>query len=53
MNEEEKVGVKAELEKMNEERDSIIAGKSRITQENENRYNKLGMEIIILGRKLY
>ena len=53
MNEVEKMEVKAKLQKMNEERDAIIAGKSRITQEEENRYNKLGMDIIVLGRKLY
>ena len=46
-------GVKIELQKKLDERKAIVAGKARITPEEEKAYNALGKVILELRRKLY
>ena len=45
--------IKAEIDRLEAERDSIIKGRARITEEEERRYNNLAMPILELRRKLY
>ena len=45
--------IKAEIDRLEAERDSIIKGKARITEEEERRYNNLAKPILELRRKLY
>ena len=51
MNEKEEI--RHQIKAKEEEREAIISGKARITEEEESRYNRLGTEIIVLGRNFY
>lgn len=51
MEEEEKI--RKELEDRLKERAAITTGKSRITQEENRRYNNLGKVILELRKRLY
>ena len=45
--------IRAEMKAKEEEREAIIHRLARITEEEERRYNRLGMEITVLGRNFY
>ena len=53
MSGKEKEKIKEELDKKLAERKAIVAGKARITIEEERAYNNLGKVILELRRKLY